>query len=435
MVVSRVSARSRTSASRSREQLFDSPAGRCVITAGDRRRARPDPGHAALRLPAHRRRRSAGAGVLDGAAAPACRSRRSRPRPRPSRREPNAEATLGRPGAGRHARARGRLPADPAGRQGAGRRPARPHQGRAQEVRAGRRLPAAAGAHPRQPGAASPSVYRITLRGAVVGEGEAFPGMYMAINPGGATRPLPGTDDHATRPSACRRCGSRSGSARTAQGRAIRWLIARTVVATHLSQLDAGARRRSARAARRRSSCSITSTKLAPKLIEDVVPKLLPLATGAEGAADSARRRRAHPRHAHDRRGARRARAAHAGCRRADCRRCASALSRAILQQIFGSTRELEVATLDPQVEQMLIQASATRGAEGPGPRARAGRAVDATGRAVRRRRASSSGSRPSCWCRRCCATCWRASCAAPRRSSRCCRRPRSRTTAPSRSS
>ena len=43
------------------------------------------------------------------------------------------------------------------------------------------------------------------------------------------------------------------------------------------------------------------------------------------------------------------------------------ALSRAILQQIFGSTRELEVATLDPQVEQMLTQASATRGAEGPG--------------------------------------------------------------------
>jgi flagellar biosynthesis protein FlhA len=43
------------------------------------------------------------------------------------------------------------------------------------------------------------------------------------------------------------------------------------------------------------------------------------------------------------------------------------ALSRAILQQISGSARELEVFTLEPQIEQMLVQASATRGAEGPG--------------------------------------------------------------------
>ena len=30
-----------------------------------------------------------------------------------------------------------------------------------------------------------PSMYRLTLRGAVVGEGEAYPGMWLAINPGG----------------------------------------------------------------------------------------------------------------------------------------------------------------------------------------------------------------------------------------------------------
>jgi flagellar biosynthesis protein FlhA len=34
----------------------------------------------------------------------------------------------------------------------------------------------------------SPAAYRITLRGVVVGEGEAFPGMFLAINPGGITR-------------------------------------------------------------------------------------------------------------------------------------------------------------------------------------------------------------------------------------------------------
>ena len=38
-----------------------------------------------------------------------------------------------------------------------------------------------------------PSMYRVTLRGAVVGEGEAFPGMHLAINPGGTTLALPGT--------------------------------------------------------------------------------------------------------------------------------------------------------------------------------------------------------------------------------------------------
>jgi flagellar biosynthesis protein FlhA len=32
----------------------------------------------------------------------------------------------------------------------------------------------------------------VTLRGAVVGEAEAMPGMFLAINPGGATQQLPG---------------------------------------------------------------------------------------------------------------------------------------------------------------------------------------------------------------------------------------------------
>ena len=38
-----------------------------------------------------------------------------------------------------------------------------------------------------------PSGYRITLRGVVVGEGEVFPGMFLAIDPGGINTPLIGT--------------------------------------------------------------------------------------------------------------------------------------------------------------------------------------------------------------------------------------------------
>ncbi len=51
-----------------------------------------------------------------------------------------------------------------------------------------------------------PSAYRITLRGVVVGEGEAFPGMFLAINPGGITTPQIGTP--TTDPaSACQHTG------------------------------------------------------------------------------------------------------------------------------------------------------------------------------------------------------------------------------------
>ena len=44
-----------------------------------------------------------------------------------------------------------------------------------------------------------PSGYRITLRGVIVGEGEAFPGMFLAINPGGITTP-PVSYTHLTLP-------------------------------------------------------------------------------------------------------------------------------------------------------------------------------------------------------------------------------------------
>jgi flagellar biosynthesis component FlhA len=71
-----------------------------------------------------------------------------------------------------------------------------------------------------------PSAYRITLRGAVVGEGEAFPGMLLAINPGAASTNLIGTRP-STRPSACPRCGSRSASGRLHRWADLRWLIAR----------------------------------------------------------------------------------------------------------------------------------------------------------------------------------------------------------------
>jgi flagellar biosynthesis protein FlhA len=63
-----------------------------------------------------------------------------------------------------------------------------------------------------------PSAYRITLRGAVVGEGEAFPGMFLAINPGGITTAAAGTRAPPTRHSACPRTGSTNASGSRANG-------------------------------------------------------------------------------------------------------------------------------------------------------------------------------------------------------------------------
>ncbi len=214
----RASARTRTSARRSCSQLFDQPAG-----AGHHRRhrrpARPDPGHAAPGVPAASPAAWCGwpGGCAAAPAAPAPAAARRAGARRASRRGRTQEAswddlapvdTLG-PG--------GRLPADPAGGPRPGRRPAEPHQGRAQEVRAGRRLPAAGGAHPRQPRAQAQRLPRHAARRGESARARPSRACCWPSTPGGATRQLPGTHDHAIRPSACRRCGSRTGQREQAQ--------------------------------------------------------------------------------------------------------------------------------------------------------------------------------------------------------------------------
>jgi flagellar biosynthesis protein FlhA len=124
-----------------------------------------------------------------------------------------------------------------------------------------------------------PSVYRVTLRGAVVGEGEAFPGMLLAINPGRRHPASCPARAPPTRPSACPRCGSTSATRKWPRWPDLRWLIAPTVVATHLSHLmQVNAAKLLGRVSRRRQLVEHV-TKLAPKLIEDVVPKMVGIAT------------------------------------------------------------------------------------------------------------------------------------------------------------
>ncbi|MEO7728833.1 MAG: flagellar biosynthesis protein FlhA [Burkholderiales bacterium] len=209
-----------------------------------------------------------------------------------------------------------------------------------------------------------PNAYRITLKGVEVGSGEVYPGMYLAINPGRVLGPLEGTQ---TRDPAFGLPAVWIDASLRDNAQALGYTVvdASTVVATHLSSTIQA---HSAELLGREESQSLLDhlAKDAPKLVEDVVPKVVPLAVLQkvlqnlliEGV------------HIRDMRTVLETLAEH-GPRTQDPDELTAAvrvaLSRAILQSVFGSGRELEVYTLEPQLEQMLTQASQTRGAEGPG--------------------------------------------------------------------
>ena len=199
-----------------------------------------------------------------------------------------------------------------------------------------------------------PSMYRVTLRGAVVGEGEAFPGMWMAINPGGATQALPGTktiDPAFGLPAVWIEERHRE----MAQMAGFTVVDCATVVATHLSHLM---QVNAARLLGRIEAQALVDhvTKLAPKLMEDVVPKLVGVATVQkvlqllleEGV------------HIRDMRSIVECLAEHAPTTTDAAelaRRVRVHLAPAIVQQIYGPVKELDVIALDPELERLVTQA------------------------------------------------------------------------------
>ena len=200
----------------------------------DPRRARPRPRHAALRVPAARR----GADVLAHWRLERTRAQRRAVADAAGPAAPvaadNAGGQLGRPGAGRRARPRGGLSPDPAGRQGPGRRAAAPHQGDPPQVRAGHRLPAAGGAHPRQPRADAERLSHHAEGRRRSAEGEAAPACSSRSTRAAPAARSAAARDHAIRRSACRRTGSATERER-AQAQGYTVVDAGTVVATHLS--------------------------------------------------------------------------------------------------------------------------------------------------------------------------------------------------------
>lgn len=199
-----------------------------------------------------------------------------------------------------------------------------------------------------------PSLYRVTLRGAVVGEGEAYPGMLLAINPGGATQALPGTK--TTDPAfGLPAVWIEERHKENAQANGFTVVDCATVVATHLSHLM---QVNAAKLLGRVETQNLVEhvTKLAPKLIEDVIPKMVGIATVQkvlqllleEGV------------HIRDMRSIVECLAEHAATVTDPyelSRRIRVHLAPAIVQQIYGPARELDVIALEPELERLVTQA------------------------------------------------------------------------------
>jgi flagellar biosynthesis protein FlhA len=226
-----------------------------------------------------------------------------------------------------------------------------------------------------------PNAYRLTLKGAVIGEGEAWPDRFLAINPGHAMLQLSGTptqDPAFGLPAVWIDAGQRDD----AQVAGYTVVDAATVIATHLNHLMG------VHASKLLGRGEVQQLldhlgKYAGKLGEEVVPKQLPLAAlqkVLQNLLDESV-------HIRDLRTIVESLAENA-TRTQDpsdlTREVRVSLAPAIVDQIYGAARELEVIAFDPNLENLLAQALApgAAGALEPGV---ADLVVRATGEAAGR--------------------------------------------------
>ncbi len=199
-----------------------------------------------------------------------------------------------------------------------------------------------------------PNGYRITLKGAEIGSGEAYPNMFLAINPGSVSGTLPGTP---TKDPAFGLPAVWVDAAVREQAQVMGYTVvdAGTVVATHMSHLI---HTHAAELLGRQELQQLLDHlgKLAPKLTEDLIPKLLSLSTVQkvmQNLLDEGM-------HIRDMRTILETLAEHApqtqdptvltGLVRV-------ALGAAIVQQFYPSAQELQVIGMDKELEYVLAQA------------------------------------------------------------------------------
>ncbi len=201
-----------------------------------------------------------------------------------------------------------------------------------------------------------PNGYRLTLKGVEIGAGEAYPGMHLAINPGRVAGTLPGTP---TQDPAFGLPAVWIENSLREQAHALGYTVvdAGTVIATHLNHVILS---HAAELLGRMETQALLDHIAAesPKLVEDLVPKLLSLSvvqrvlqnlleegvnirdvrTIIETLAENAPRSQ-------------------------DpvelTTQVRIALGRAIVQQLFPGSAELQVMALEPGLERILGQAMA----------------------------------------------------------------------------
>lgn len=210
-----------------------------------------------------------------------------------------------------------------------------------------------------------PGGYRIALKGVEIGHGDAIPGQLLAINPGRVSGTLHGT---ATQDPAfgLPAVWIDSGQREHAQVLGYTVVDASTVVATHLNHL---VQRHAAELLGRHEVQQLLDhiAKDSPKLIEDLIPKIIPLAI-LQKTLQSLLEEGVHIR---DMRTILEVIAEH-GPRTQDPAELAAqvriSLGRAIAQQASPAASELQVMALSPDLERLLSQAMQTGGSPGIEP-------------------------------------------------------------------
>ncbi len=204
-----------------------------------------------------------------------------------------------------------------------------------------------------------PNAYRILLKGVEIGAGEAYPGQYLAINPGRVSGSLPGRE---TRDPAFNLPAVWIDGGQREQAHALGYTVvdASTVVATHMNHLILS---HAAELLGRQETQALLDHvgRDAPKLVEDLVPNILQLGvlqrvlqylleegvnirdmrTILETLAENA-------------------------VRTQDALELTSqvrqSLGRSIVQSLAPGNGELQVIALDPALERILMQAMAGGG-------------------------------------------------------------------------
>ena len=204
-----------------------------------------------------------------------------------------------------------------------------------------------------------PNAYRILLKGVEIGQGEAFPGNLLAINPGRVLGHLPGT---VTKDPAFGLPAVWIDTAQREQAQALGYTVvdASTVTATHLNHLILS---HAAELLGRQETQALLDhlAKEMPKFVEDLVPKVLQLGTLQkvlqnlleEGIPIRDMRTIIEI-------------LAEWAPRTQDAESLTAqvrvALGRSIVQQLYPSGEEMQVMSLDPQLERILLQAIAGGG-------------------------------------------------------------------------